>query len=377
MPRKKDSPIKCLYHQIKPKVPCPDGIAAAWVVQKKYPKAQLIGCIHQDEPPQVNDGDLLIIVDFSFPIDVIKSWESRNCKIILIDHHKTLLDRLCQQAKETLTPLLTDYINFPDPFFATDSEILNSFLQFSRFTNFHRESRSVLLTKLDGYIQHFCDAIGVKQLSKFFTKSDTSFDITKCGAVLTWEYFFPDVPVPAFLYLIQDRDLWQWKLPNSRELNTAFSYIGRDMKDMDLWSQLTLEQLDYYYYDLGNMLYSPRVKKAKKLAQKSHWVECWNYKFLAVGLTNIEAPFYGDVLEYLYTNNSDSKFVCSYTKTDNNKYKLSFRSPQIYDGFDCATLAQSLGGGGHYHAAGAVIDELPWEDNTGMNVSYDLLELIY
>lgn len=362
MPRKKDSPIKCLYHQIKPKVPCPDGIAAAWVVQKKYPKAQLIGCIHQNEPPQVNDGDLLIIVDFSFPIDVIKSWEKRNCKIILIDHHKTLADRLYLQAKEALMPLLQDYINFPDPFFMTDSDILKSFLQFTRFTNFHREARSLLLTKLEEYIDQFCTSVGIKQLSKFFTNTDTAFDVTKCGAVLTWEYFFPDVPVPAFLYLVQDRDLWQWKIPNSRELNTAFSYIGRTMEDMNTWSQLTLEQLDYYYYDLGNMLYSPKVKKAKKLAQKSHWVECWNYKFLAIGLSPAEAPFYSDVLEYLYTNNPDSKFVCSYTKLENGKYKLSFRSPQIDDSFDCARLAQSLGGGGHYHAAGTVIDYLLWED---------------
>jgi oligoribonuclease NrnB/cAMP/cGMP phosphodiesterase (DHH superfamily) len=47
------------------------------------------------------------------------------------------------------------------------------------------------------------------------------FDVSKSGAVLAWEEFFPNQPVPEFILYIQDRDLWQWKLPHSREVSAA------------------------------------------------------------------------------------------------------------------------------------------------------------
>jgi uncharacterized protein len=49
------------------------------------------------------------------------------------------------------------------------------------------------------------------------------FDMTRSGCVLTWEYFaalypshlHPGMGIPIVLLYIQDRDLWQWALPNS------------------------------------------------------------------------------------------------------------------------------------------------------------------
>ncbi len=47
------------------------------------------------------------------------------------------------------------------------------------------------------------------------------FDLTKSGAVLAWEYFHPDKPVPPFCLYVQDRDLWKWELEWSREINAG------------------------------------------------------------------------------------------------------------------------------------------------------------
>lgn len=385
------SNIKCLYHQIKPNTPCPDGIAAAWVVKKKYPQAKLIGCSYQEEIPKVDDRDLLIIVDFSFSLDVLKQWEDRGCEIILIDHHKTLADKIYSKVKEVLIPELVEYTNLLrrkeelaskvlvpssrlenhkylplQETLSTGSELLTSFLAFLKFTNLiHLITQPIntVSTELEAIIDKFCDAMGVNVLGKLVTKTDITFNINKCGALLTWEYLFPDEPAPDFLYLIQDRDLWKWKIANSREINTAFSYIGRTMDSMDTWSKYTLEELNYHYYDLGSMLYEAKVKKAKNAANKAHYVECWGYRFIAVGFNKDEERFYSDILEYLYTTNTDVSFVCGYSKKDNT-YKLSFRSPQADGSFDCAKLAQSLGGGGHHNAAGVMLDCLPWGDRS-------------
>jgi len=44
------------------------------------------------------------------------------------------------------------------------------------------------------------------------------FDERKSGAVLAWEYFHPSAPIPELLRYIMDRDLWQFRLPQSREV---------------------------------------------------------------------------------------------------------------------------------------------------------------
>lgn len=88
-----------LYHQIKPGTDCPDGVAAAWVAWMRYHEicrqtVDVIGCVYQSEPPDVSAYDRIVIVDFSFPRDVIARWAAVGKEIELIDHHKTAQEHL-------------------------------------------------------------------------------------------------------------------------------------------------------------------------------------------------------------------------------------------------------------------------------------------
>lgn len=88
---------KIIYHMIKKDVPCCDGFAAAWVAHKAHPDAQIVGCWYQCEEkdlPVVEVGDKLIIVDFSFPLEILQKWTAVGADILLIDHHKTALEHL-------------------------------------------------------------------------------------------------------------------------------------------------------------------------------------------------------------------------------------------------------------------------------------------
>ena len=67
------------------------------------------------------------------------------------------------------------------------------------------------------------------------------FDMTKSGAVLAWEYFHPETPVPLFMLYLQDRDLWQFKLAQSREVSSA---IGRHPMDFRLWADWLKEPIE-------------------------------------------------------------------------------------------------------------------------------------
>ena len=55
--------------------------------------------------------------------------------------------------------------------------------------------------------------------------SSTHFDMTKSGAMLAWDFFHPGKESPKFIQYIQDRDLWKWELPYSKEFSAAFDMV--------------------------------------------------------------------------------------------------------------------------------------------------------
>ncbi|MFM6004126.1 MAG: hypothetical protein ACKPA7_11335, partial [Sphaerospermopsis kisseleviana] len=181
--RKTENRIKILYHQIKPDVykdgkkvraglDCPDGIAAAWVALKKYPTATLVGCSYESEPPQVNDGDKLIIVDFSFELSVINQWRDHSCEIILIDHHKTLVDKVHEHTTTILKLLLSSYLkshkqqSLLAQININNNAVLRDFLEFAKLTNFWKDIKDATIeevTLLESYISKFCRATSINR----------------------------------------------------------------------------------------------------------------------------------------------------------------------------------------------------------------------
>ena len=67
------------------------------------------------------------------------------------------------------------------------------------------------------------------------------FDLTKSGAVLGWEWAH-DEPAPWLLRYIQDKDLWHWALPNSREISAALASYPFDFA---LWSSFQQQELEW------------------------------------------------------------------------------------------------------------------------------------
>ena len=48
------------------------------------------------------------------------------------------------------------------------------------------------------------------------------FDMHKSGVGLAWEYFYNDKEMPKFLACIQDRDIWTWKIQESKAFCDGF-----------------------------------------------------------------------------------------------------------------------------------------------------------
>ena len=369
---------RIFYHKRTKTFDCPDGIAAAFVASLKYPKAKITGCIYQTDPPSVEDGDTIIIVDFSFPIATLNHWRDRGCHILLIDHHKTLVDHVTEDALNLLTRSLSQAISQSTQQRTLAADLDLTIVEVSKLQALLDDRTSEAYQKYPQILRDFLDTavltskgaialadyIGdrsVPELFKYVSGGVLSFDISKCGAVLAWEYFFPDQPVPAFLYYIQDRDLFNHALPYTEEIHEVFGYLERKFNVFRELMPLSQEELIEKYQLLGATLLAPKRRKIAELSKNVRWQKIRGHCVLTVELTTLNSGLASDVCYHLYTTYPHTPFVVTYTwREDEQRYKLSFRSAQDSI-LDLSEFAGYWGGGGHFHAAGASMEHLPWD----------------
>ena len=281
-----------IYHEVKPRIGCPDGLAAAWVCKRKYPDAILIGRCHAGETrslPNFVSGDLVIIVDFSFPEKFFLSLSERGIKFQLIDHHKT--------AKDNLQRLLEG------------GDLYNS----------------------------------VCRTKECFVEIDTS----ECGATLAWE-IFNDEPVPEFLKHIKDRDLWNFQLERTSELHEAMRTIGRSFLLFDtLYADNNGEFLNGLKR-VGEKLLKPRRELIASIADRCEFNTVAGYKNIPfVKVTEEEEKYVSDICEMLYKKYPEALFSACLCSTS-----WSLRSNKHGNNTDVGSIAKKHGGGGHRNAEG-------------------------
>jgi oligoribonuclease NrnB/cAMP/cGMP phosphodiesterase (DHH superfamily) len=172
------------------------------------------------------------------------------------------------------------------------------------------------------------------------------FDMERSGAVIAWQYFHPNIVVPWLFRYVQDRDLWRFALPYTREISAAlFSYDY----DFNTWSSLHLR------LETDNS-YSRLLTEGKGIERKHHK----DIREL-LDATRREMTIGGHVVPVAnmpYTMASDAAnimaegqpFAATYYETSSGRLAFSLRSAE--DGADVSEIAKMYGGGGHKHAAG-------------------------
>jgi oligoribonuclease NrnB/cAMP/cGMP phosphodiesterase (DHH superfamily) len=265
---------------------CPDGWAAAYVASKKYPEAVLFPLDHGAEFDfyQVINKDVLM-VDFSLRTreqnDVIASAAK---SFHIYDHHKTA------QAVLDGAPYAT-------------------------------------------------------------------FDMKRSGAGLTWDYLFGkdaedltfrdgsnfQKPRPWYVDYVEDRDLWNWALPNSKEI---CAYLG------------TLEMTKADWEPLDNMEWAAAIGQGiGALAHINHYVR-EAVKQAQVGMLQ---GYETSVVNALYLNCSEignelaKIHPVSLTWFERHDGVIQFSLRSIGD-IDVSAIAKSFNGGGHKNAAGFQLD---------------------
>jgi uncharacterized protein len=265
---------------------CPDGWCAAYIASKRYPEAVLFPLDHGAEFDfyQVINKDVLM-VDFSLRTreqnDTIAS-AAKSFRIL--DHHKTA------QAVLEGAPYAT-------------------------------------------------------------------FDMKRSGAGLAWDYLFGkdaedlmyrdgssfQEPRPWYVDYVEDRDLWNWALPNSKEI---CAYLG------------TLEMTKADWEPLDNMEWAAAIGQGiGALAHINHYVR-EAVKQAQVGMLQ---GYETSVVNALYLNCSEignelaKTHDVSLTWFERHDGVIQFSLRSIGD-IDVSAIAKSFNGGGHKNAAGFQLD---------------------
>jgi len=183
-----------------------------------------------------------------------------------------------------------------------------------------------------------------------------SYDVKHSGAVLAWNYFHPGKKVPMLLRYIEDRDVWKWNTPHSRELLMLIDLAPLDFK---VWSSLAKDLEDARthatYVKKGTLLLLHYRSLCEKLLPNADLVKFEGAKIFAINCPRYFADDIGHTLAA-----KTRSFSLSWNEFGGIIH-VSLRS----DGkVDVAKIAKKYGGGGHRQASGFSFEagkKTPWK----------------
>lgn len=177
----------------------------------------------------------------------------------------------------------------------------------------------------------------------------------KCGAVLAHEWFNPGQPLPEMLTYVQDRDLWQWRLLDSRAVSAA---LAEEDREVDRFARLLLDFDASAVITKGEILLARRTRAARSLAEKAYSVGSdYGDGFYAVNAT----ADVSEVCEEMLKLYPEIEVACAWFAIGPHEVQLSFRSRSHAPHYiNALGMAKYFGGGGHEHAAGAKMSMPMW-----------------
>ncbi len=268
---------------------CPDGFGAAWAVWRAWGEDGRFVARGHEDPIEAHRhaGELVVFVDIAAPNEDLRALAEVTSRLVVLDHHASARDRLLEE------PGLARQL------------------------------------AAEGH--------------------ELQFDLEHSGAILAWQHFHTAEPAPRLLCYVEDQDLWNWKLPDSEEVNAA---IGSYPRDFDTWEILALRPVEELAAEGEHILRSQRIEVERAL-QSAHRVRIGSELVEAVNSRTVRAPIGHELAKR-----------AGYGLPWGVVYRIASRRVEasIYSigDLDVAAVAQRYGGGGHRNAAGFAVPISVW-----------------
>ena len=178
------------------------------------------------------------------------------------------------------------------------------------------------------------------------------FDMKRSGAGMAWDSFH-GTPRPLLVDYVEDRDIWNWNLRNSKEVSASIS--SYPLGTFEEWDELA----NKFRYSFETIIAEGQaLLRAENIAingVKDHVVLSEFVGYPNVPVVNTSGINISEILNQLAP---PDYFAVAWYQRSNGTFKYSVRSKGT---FDCAKLAEKFGGGGHKHASAFVSAMPPWE----------------
>ena len=295
------SSILVIYH-----ANCHDGFCAAWLFRQAFPHAEFHAAHHGTEPPDVK-GRRVYLVDFCYKREAMRRTLSQSHAVTVLDHHKT--------SEAELAGITDEFVQRPD-----------------------------LIANPPG-----------SELPTIV------FDMGKSGGRLAWEYLYggrllPDSwlatsrmgyslgVAPWLVNYTEDRDLWRWALPDSRELNACLRTHPLDFSEWDC-----LHEHGRRFAGIQEMISEGKaiLRREQQIVddhvRHAREIEMAGHRVMAVNASVLFSEIAGKLAE-------GKPFGACYFDRFDGKRQWSLRS--TVEGIDVSEVSKAKGGGGHRQAAG-------------------------
>lgn len=265
---------------------CWDGFGAAWAAQKVLGRegVEYLPVLYGQPPPPLPDAEHVYIVDFSYPREVLLALTAK--QVLVIDHHAS-----AQKDLRDVSPF--------------------------------------------------------DELAAGKTAVVAWFDMEQSGATMTWKYFHSDEP-PLLLKYVEDRDLWRFALPDSREISAWFRSYPHDFAQWDDLRELLSEHFLDCVHE-GQAILRQQDRMVEDMAKQAIMIQLGGHRVPCCNATT----YYSEVGDLLCRQHPDAHFAAYYMDRADGKRQWGLRSR---GDFDCSEIAKMYGGGGHKGAAGFTTD---------------------
>ena len=267
---------------------CNDGFGAAFAFWKWHAplygeeNVEYVAASYGNTPPNVDKDTDVYILDFSYTPEVlVKLAESANY-VKLLDHHKTAVEAWKEYDENECKPVPSNLA--------------------------------------------------------------VTFDMSHSGAMMAMKYFAPAETYSSLFNYIQDRDLWQFKNPDTKAFHALLSLQPKEFSVWDALMQNIDSPVGSTLIEAGHLLlkqFEKQCEEIVRIGKRKVWID--GVEGLECNCPPMFASDVGNIL---------AKESGTFGHTWMDSEDASNHSLRSIGDFDVSAVAKKFGGGGHKNAAG-------------------------
>jgi uncharacterized protein (DUF433 family) len=289
-----------------------------WAFRKRYPDAEFYPSKHGETPiPDVAGRDV-VIVDYCYSPDILLDMKRKAKSIIVLDHHLSAMK---------------------DCGFSSDPSILGGEVVFAGTRLSVANVRALIARDAEEELNtDYPDLTGdMLDLAEI-----CHFDMNRSGAGMAWDYCYPGEKRHWLIDYTEDRDLWRFKLPHSKEISAGMMSYPLAFESLDKLDAMGETDGIEMLWNEGSAILRADQTKIETIAKKARIMEVAGYMVPVVNSSCLQS----ELGNFLCQGKS---FAVIWHEIENGDRVYSLRSDK--NGVDVSVVAKEMGGGGHRAAS--------------------------